>query len=325
MKKVFICLILSIFLLSCSNNIVSNEQDINWITKINIVATITPLASIAKFIWWDNVEVNSIIKPGFSPHTFDLKPSHIKQISQADIILSTWLEIDSFILNNESNNNNNNIVELKSHVTLLEWHEHNHDEHGEEEHHDEHAEEEHHDEHGEEESSVYYDPHFWLSLENWNKIAKEIKNNLIKIDSVNTKTYESNYLSFIDESNKIKNHFYQKIEWKKTQHFIIFHEAYNYLFNEFWIDEEYVVVLEETAWREPSVSDMKNILDTIVINNITTIYKEPQFESKLIEMLQEQQYNLEVDILDPLWQWVDKYSYLYNIEQNLNNLMKIYE
>jgi hypothetical protein len=42
-------------------------------------------------------------------------------------------------------------------------------------------------------------------------------------------------------------------------------------------------------------------------------------------MLQEQQYNLEVDILDPLWQWVDKYSYLYNIEQNLNNLMKIYE
>jgi ABC-type Zn2+ transport system substrate-binding protein/surface adhesin len=45
---------------------------------------------------------------------------------------------------------------------------------------------------------------------------------------------------------------------------------------------------------------MKNILDTIAINNITTIYKEPQFESKLIDMLQEQQYNLNVDILDPL-------------------------
>jgi hypothetical protein len=45
----------------------------------------------------------------------------------------------------------------------------------------------------------------------------------------------------------------------------------------------------------------------------------------LIDMLQEQQYNLNVDILDPLWQSVDKFGYLYNIEQNLNNLTKIYE
>jgi hypothetical protein len=42
-------------------------------------------------------------------------------------------------------------------------------------------------------------------------------------------------------------------------------------------------------------------------------------------MLQEQQYNLEVHILDPLWQWVDKNSYFDNMEQNLNNLIKIYE
>jgi hypothetical protein len=45
---------------------------------------------------------------------------------------------------------------------------------------------------------------------------------------------------------------------------------------------------------------MKNNLDIIAINNIKILYKEPQFDSKLIDMLQEQQYNLEVHILDPL-------------------------
>jgi hypothetical protein len=42
-------------------------------------------------------------------------------------------------------------------------------------------------------------------------------------------------------------------------------------------------------------------------------------------MLQGEEYNLTIDILDPLWQWVDKNSYFDNIEQNLNNLIKIYE
>lgn len=322
MKKLLVFLAMSIFLVSCTTESPKKTSDMNSDSKIKITATLPPLASIAKYIWGENIEVNSIIEPGFSPHTFDLKPSHIKQIAQADIILSTWLDIDNFLLENKSEK----IVELKDYVDLLEWHEHHHDHSGhEDEHHeDEHHEDEHHeDEHHEE--SIYYDPHFWLSLENGNKIAEEIKNSLIKIDSKNIELYKTNYLEFISESNKIKAKFSQEIETKKLQHFAIFHEAYNYLFKEFWIDEEYVIVLEETAWREPSVWEMKHILDTITINNITVIYKEPQFSSKLIDTLVSHQYNLEVKVLDPLGTSINKNNYFETVQQNLNNLKFIYE
>ena len=87
---------------------------------------------------------------------------------------------------------------------------------------------------------------------------------------------------------------------KNIKNFVIFHEAYNYLFNEFGIEEEYVIVLEETAGREPSVGEMKVIIDTIKQNNITVLYKEPQFESKIIEMLEQNNPELEISILDPL-------------------------
>lgn len=324
MKKLLVFLAMSIFLVSCSTETKEKTSDINLDSNIKITATLPPLTSIAKYIWWENIEVNSIIQPGFSPHTFDLKPSHIKQISQADIVFATWLDIDNFIVENTKDN----ILELKNYVNLLEWHEHHHDHGGhEDEHHeDEHHKDEHHeDEHHEDENTIFYDPHFWLSLENGNKIAEIIKNKLIELDSKNTKIYEENYLSFIEESNKIKAEFSQDIEGKKIKHFVIFHEAYNYLFNEFGINEENVVVLEETAGREPSVGEMKAIIDTITQNNITVLYKEPQFESKIIEMLEQNNPELELNILDPLWQAVEKNSYFTNIETNLNNLIKIYE
>ena len=317
---------MTIFLVSCNTDTKENISDTTANNKIKISATITPLASIAKYIWGENTEINSIIEPGFSPHTFDLKPSHIKQISQADIILSTWLDVDNFILESK----NEKVLELKNSVKLLEWHKHDHghqDEHHEDEHHeDEHHEDEHHeDEHHEDEHNIYYDSHFWLSLENGNKIAETIKNKLQELDSKNSDIYEKNYISFIEESNKIKSKFSQEIEGKNIKNFVIFHEAYNYLFNEFGIEEEYVIVLEETAGREPSVGEMKVIIDTIKQNNITVLYKEPQFESKIIEMLEQNNPELEISILDPLWQWVEKNSYFTNIEENLNNLMKIYE
>lgn len=325
MKKIIFTLIFTLFLVSCTdNNNISTEKQSD--KSLQVVSSIVPFSSIAQYIWWDKVHVNSIIQPWISPHTFDLKPSDIKTLTNSDIIFSTWLELDSFILKEEYSKH----IKLKDYVTLLEWHEHNHDEHEahEDEHHNEHEahEDEHHDEHEtHEDESIYFDPHLWLSLENWNKIAKAMKDNFIILDSENKDYYEQNYSDFLEKSKNIKDNHLEKIEWKTISHFVIFHEAYNYLFREFWIDDKYIVVLEETAWREPSVSDMKNILDTINSNNIKVLFKEPQFESKIIAMLQSDEYNLKIDILDPLWQWVDKNSYFDNIEQNLNNLIKIYE
>jgi len=152
-----------------------------------------------------------------------------------------------------------------------------------------------------------------------------MRDNFIALDNENKVTYENNFVSFVKKSDKIKSEFLSENQNKEISHFVIFHDAYNYLFNEFGIDPDYAIVLEDTAGREPSVSDMKENLDIIALNNIKYLYKEPQFDSKLIDMLQEQQYNLEVDILDPLGQWVDKNSYFDNIEENLNNLKKIYE
>ncbi len=355
MKKVLLFLSLALVLTSCTNWTPEKTQTSQ--DTITVTSTITPFASIANYIGWEKVEVNSIIQPGFSPHSFEMKPSDIKSLQNSDLILSTGLEIDNFIVENISEKN---ILQLKDSIELLEGHdhhnhhedeqhedehhedehhedehhqdEHHEDEHHEDEHHedeqhedehheDEHHEDEHHEDEHNEDEEIFFDPHFWLSLENGNIIAEKISESLSQLDPENKQYYENNLESFKKESWEIKNSFSL---WNDSQDFIIFHEAFNYLFEEFGILDEKVLVLEETAGREPSVWEMKTIIDEINKRLVKIVYKEPQFESKLIDTLQSQ-HNLEIYILDPLWNTIDKNGYLHNIESNLNNLKNLYE
>lgn len=320
MKKILLFLSLALVLTSCTNWASEDTQTSQ--DTITVTSTITPFASIANYIGGEKVEVNSIIQPGFSPHSFEMKPSDIKNLQNSDLILSTGLEIDNFIVENISEKN---ILQLKDFIELLEWHDHhNHSEdvHNEDEHHeDEHHEDENNEDEHHEDEEIFFDPHFWLSLENGNIIAEKITESLSQLDPKNKQYYENNLENFKKESWEIKNNFSL---WSDSQDFIIFHEAFNYLFTQFGILDEKVLVLEETAGREPSVWEMKTIIDEINERSIKVIYKEPQFESKLIDTLQSQ-HNLETYILDPLWNSIDKNGYLNNIESNLNNLKNLYE
>ncbi len=312
MKKYLLILLTAIFLVSCGQDNSSNLKKQNTMNTIQIVSTITPFASIANYIGGENVEVNNIIQPGYSPHSFELKPSDIKKLQNSDIILSTGLQLDNFLIKNITEKN---IITLKDNIALLKWHDHHN--HSEDEHHeDEHHEDEHH-----EDEEIFFDPHFWLSLENGKVIATSISTELSRIDPKNKQYYENNLKEFITQADEIKNNYSMA---ESTQDFIIFHEAFNYLFKEFNILDENALVLEETAGREPSVWEMKIIIDEIIQRNVKTIFKEPQFESKLIETLTSD-YQLNLYILDPLWNSIEKIWYFDNIESNLNNLKHIYE
>ena len=172
---------------------------------------------------------------------------------------------------------------------------------------------------------MFFSPHVWLSFENTQLIAKEITDILVEKDSKNLQYYENNLSNFNKEIDTLKNNFLEKINDKKINHFIIFHDAYGYLFDELEIQEDKVVVLEDTAGREPSASEMKEIIDTIEENNIKVLFIEPQFDSKLVDSLVKQNDSLEAKVLDPLGNWIDKNSYLDTMKQNLDNLLEIYE
>src|SRR5215831_11399219 len=62
--------------------------------KLNVVATTPDLASIAKEIGGDRIEITTLAKPTEDPHFVDAKPSFIVKLNHADVLIEGGAELE---------------------------------------------------------------------------------------------------------------------------------------------------------------------------------------------------------------------------------------
>ena len=62
--------------------------------KLNVVVTTPDLASIAKEIGGENVEITTLAKPTEDPHFVDAKPSFIVKLNRADVLIEGGAELE---------------------------------------------------------------------------------------------------------------------------------------------------------------------------------------------------------------------------------------
>lgn len=310
MKKLLITLLATLLITSCGthtenpkkNNISENEN-------IKITTSIIPLASLTNNIWWDFIETNNIVWAWKSPHNFDLKSSDLVNLEKSKWIIMIGLEhIDGFL---DKNLEGKNTLKVSNWIKLLEMWEDEHDHENEEEHHKEEHEHE-------------SDPHIWNWAENIKIIAKKISDFLSKISPENSKIFEKNYNNFILKIENLVENFSKNTKWKEQQYFIVFHNAYNYLFKDLWIEENKKLVFRTSVLNDPNSNDMKKFIDEIQEHNVKIAFTEPQFSSTNFEKLAKE-YGIKIYTLDPLWQDTSKNWYLKNLENNLSNLEKIFK
>jgi len=77
------------------------------------------------------------------------------------------------------------------------------------------------------------------------------------------------------------------------------HDAYNYLFFDAGINMEKKVVFRKNVMSEPGSAEMKELIDEVTLHGIKQFFVEPQFESKPLQILAEEN-NGQILELDPL-------------------------
>ncbi len=80
MKKIFITFILGFTTLTYAN--------------VNAIVSILPQQTFVKAIGGEKVNISLMVKPGNSPHTYEPKPSQMRDISKADIYFSIGVEFE---------------------------------------------------------------------------------------------------------------------------------------------------------------------------------------------------------------------------------------
>jgi zinc transport system substrate-binding protein len=131
------------------------------------------------------------------------------------------------------------------------------------------------------------------------KIAQKVRDELSTISPENKELFQANYTKFEQELKMLDDNFAIQIKGKTANNFIIFHDAYGYLFADLGIDKSRALLFQKNITGSQNPAELQEFIDAIKEKNISIFFREPQFKKSQLDNLAKQ-YNLTGMILDPL-------------------------
>ncbi|MBL0477531.1 zinc ABC transporter substrate-binding protein ZnuA [Aeromonas veronii] len=252
------------------------------VRAIEVLTTIKPLGFIAAAITDGVSEPKVLLPTGASPHDFSLRPSDIRNINSAGLVVWVGPELEGFMakpLANHPHALTLTQVEgmpLFNYATQDSHDSHNHDD-------QDHAAHEHgdHDEGHEGHHHEGVDPHIWLGPTQAKVIAKAIASELGKLDPANQARYDANLAAFdtkVDAKDKV---IAGQMKAVNEKGYFVFHEAYGYWERHYGMSSKgHFTVSPE---RRPGAKTLVEIRKALEEKQASCIYAEPQFSPAVIE------------------------------------------
>ena len=250
------------------------------VRAIEVLTTIKPLGFIAAAITDGVSEPKVLLPTGASPHDFSLRPSDIRSINSADLVVWVGPELEGFMAKPLANHPHALTLTQVEGMPLFNYA--TQDSHGSHDDHD-HAAHEHgdHDEGHEGHHHEGVDPHIWLGPTQAKVIAKAIASELGKLDPANQARYDANLAAFdakVDAKDKV---IAGQMKAVNEKGYFVFHEAYGYWERHYGMSSEgHFTVSPE---RRPGAKTLVDIRKALEEKQASCIYAEPQFSPAVIE------------------------------------------
>ena len=268
-------LVMAISLGACTNSETENDSN-----KPLVMTTLFPHYDFAKTLGGDHVEVEYLLPPGMSAHSYEPSPQGVVRISGADLLVYTgdmmepW--VDDMVVGSGAPESLE-LLDLSQKVELIAL--------GESE--EEHSEED-HDDHEHEDDDI--DPHFWTDPLNAIKMIESIEAALLNLvdDSVAKAEITANadaYISSIYEYHEDVLHVMEHTEEKNIMHGG--HNAFGYFVYRYNL--EYITPYQGFSTdSEPTPGALSNMVDTMETYNVDTLFAETLIDPKVAEAIAEE-------------------------------------
>ncbi|MFQ2006612.1 zinc ABC transporter substrate-binding protein ZnuA [Aeromonas veronii] len=254
------------------------------VRAIEVLTSIKPLGFIAAAITDGVSEPKVLLPTGASPHDFSLRPSDIRNINKAGLVVWVGPELEGFMAKPLASHPHALALTQVEGMPLFNYAtQDSHDSHDHDDH--EHAAHEHGDREQDEGHEGHHhegvDPHIWLGPTQAKVIAKAIASELGKLDPANQARYSSNLAAFdakVDAKDKMIAGQMKAVNQKG---YFVFHEAYGYWERHYGMSSKgHFTVSPE---RRPGAKTLVDIRKALEEKQASCIYAEPQFSPAVIE------------------------------------------
>jgi zinc transport system substrate-binding protein len=273
--------------------------------KTVVAVSILPQAGFVEAIGGDKVDVVVMVPPGASPHTYEVTPDQMTQLSMAKMYAKVGSPVEFELVWMDkliAVNKDMLVVDCSRGIRLMEM-----------------AEEEHEHEHEAEAESDHehegLDPHIWLSVKNAKIMVQNICDGLVQVDAANKAYFEKNCAEYLERLSNLDSDIAKDLSGVKNRSFIVFHPAFGYFARDYNLKQ----IAVEQGGKEPNSQYIVRLIEEAKEHGIKVVFVSPQYSTKSAESIAKE-IGGKVVIIDPLSK--DFISNMQNIESAMKQAMQ---
>ena len=254
-----------------------------------VAASIAPLADFVRRVGGERVDVAVLVPPGASPHTYELKPSQVIEVSHARLLVinDVGLEFWAAKLVQSAANPELEVVDTSKGISLID------------------------------EGRAGANPHIWLDVRQAMVQVGHVRDALVRADGAGADVYRANAESFLAELKQLDEEIAAQVAGWSQKEFVSFHPAWAYFARRYGLKQ--AAVIEESPGREPSPAQVARLIETVKRIGARAIFAEPQFSTRAAQAIASET-GVRVVLLDPLGSTVNDGGYVALMRKNVSQM-----
>jgi ABC-type Zn uptake system ZnuABC Zn-binding protein ZnuA len=269
--KSFLIVLILLFFSSFKPSYALDQDNISpqMVDKLNVVTSVAPITNIVQNIGGNKINLIGLVPEGINSHTFEMVPSDIIKINDADLIILDGLNLEADIETTAENiicKNPNNIELLKlgdNTISKGDW---------------------------------IFDfsfpkdkgdpnPHLWLNVEYAIKFANLTRDKLIEMDPSNSQYYIENSNKYTKLLKQLDEGIKKSVETIPVQNRKLFtyHDSWAYFAPRYGM--EVIGAIQASDFSDPSPKDIADLINQVRIEQIPAIFASEVFPTNIIDQI----------------------------------------
>jgi zinc transport system substrate-binding protein len=261
---------------------------------LKVAVGVAPVEYFAKIIGGGHVQTVVLVPAGADAHTYEPKPSQMRELSRCALYLSAGLEFETaWEPRLKAANPKLGFVRLDQGLALMPMPE-GHDDHNKGAHRKDAHGHKAKAGHGHDEES---DPHIWVSPANVRHMAAMIAEAFSRADPSQAKAYSANLAAFLMEIDALDAELRAVFAGVPADRrgFLVFHPAWGYLARDYGLTQTAI----EFEGKEPSPRRLGALIAQAKALGVKVIFVQPQMSRRTAESIA-QAIGARVLVVDPL-------------------------
>ena len=240
---------------------------------LKVVATLPILKEFAEQVGREHVEVRTLITGLESEHSYSPKPSDLKALGEARLLLEVGLGLEGWVggLVKNADNTRLRVITTSAGVALIRDHASN--------------------------ASSEGNPHIWMDPENAKVMVRHIADALIAADAAHKDAYLANLADYLQRLDQTQRELMGRVALLRDRRIVTHHPAWPYFARRFGFQIEGDII--QQIGMEPSSMHLAEIAKRIKAGKIKVIVSEPQFNQKIVKALADET-GARIVVLSPL-------------------------